>query len=252
MALWGGRVKTATIGSNSDETALVTDVETGAGALAEQAQIAEPREWLFPGSDELYRGLYTRVIDDRPEILAVTSATSGEGKTTTSLGLAITTAQDFPSERVLLVEADLDRAVLADDFGVEREPGLVDCLLDDQPVTNAYRPTFLPNLHVVPAGVPMSGTGRLLRSPQMAAAIQLMKRTYDLVILDCPAVLVNSDAVAMSDLADGTIFVVRSGVTTTSLVQQAIARLNETKIRGVVLNGHASMIPTWLRKLCGL
>jgi capsular exopolysaccharide synthesis family protein len=252
MALWGGRTKGTTAVDTQRETALATGGNREGGLLAGDPSAAEPREWLFPGSDELYRGLYTRVTHDRPEVLAITSSASGEGKTTTAVGLAITVAQDFPSERVLLVEADLDRPVLADDFGVDRAPGLVDCLLDDQSLMNAYRPTFLPNLHVVPAGVQIQGAGRLLRSSQMATAVQMMKRTYDLVILDCPAVLVNSDAVAMSDLADGTVFVVRSGVATASLVHQALARLHEAKLRGVVLNGHGSVVPGWLRRLCGL
>src|SRR5262245_66504589 len=80
----------------------------------------QQRDWLFSGADELFRNLYTRAgIGFTSEVLAVSSAIAGEGKTTVSLGLAVTVAQDYPERRVLLVETDFQRPTLADDFGVE-------------------------------------------------------------------------------------------------------------------------------------
>jgi Mrp family chromosome partitioning ATPase len=222
------------------------------GPLVELDPPVEPRDWLFPGSDELYRSIYTSVTFESSDVLAVTSAISGEGKSTTALGLAVTAAQDAPDRRVLLVEADIDRPVLARDFDVEPSPGLIDCLLSDQPVQDAYRATYLRNLHLVPAGIPNGTSGRLLRSPRIGRVLEAMKRSYDLIILDGPAVLVNSDAVRLSDLAGGTVFVVRSGVTPSRLVRQGLDRIDEGKLRAVVLNGQTSAVPTWLRRLIGL
>src|SRR3982074_169052 len=89
-----------------------------------------PRKWPFAGADELFRGLYTRAgIGFGSEVLAVSSAIAGEGKTTVSLGLAVTVAQDFPDRRVVLVETDVQRPALATDFGAEPTPGLVECIL---------------------------------------------------------------------------------------------------------------------------
>src|SRR5215208_3250790 len=80
----------------------------------------QQRDWLFAGADELFRGLYTRAgIGFTSEVLAVSSAMAGEGKTTVSLGLAVTVAQDYPERRVCLVESDFQRPTLAEDFGVE-------------------------------------------------------------------------------------------------------------------------------------
>jgi non-specific protein-tyrosine kinase len=212
----------------------------------------EPRAWLFPGSDELYRSIYTAVSFETSDVLAVTSAISGEGKTTTAVGLAATAAQDSPDRKVLLVEADLDRPVLASDFAVDPSPGLVDCLLSDEPVQHAYRTTFLHNLHLMPSGTNANNFGRLLRSPRMREVLEAMKRSYDLVILDGPAVLANSDAIRLCDLANGIVYVVRSGVTPSPLVRQGLERIDEEKLRGVVLNGQTSAIPSWLRRLVGL
>jgi capsular exopolysaccharide synthesis family protein len=222
------------------------------GPLAELLPPDEARHWLFPGSDELYRSIYTTVAFGVAGVLAVTSAITGEGKSTTALGLAVTAAQDAPERRVLLVEADLDRPVLASDFDVEPSPGLVDCLLNDQPVQDAYRRTFLPNLQIVPAGIVPESNGRLIRSPRLVHVLEAMKRSYDLIIFDGPAVLVNSDAIRLTDLATGTIFVVRTGVTPSGLVRQALDRIEEEKLRCVVLNGQTSAVPAWLRRLIGL
>jgi capsular exopolysaccharide synthesis family protein len=212
-----------------------------------------PREWLFTGADELFRGLYTRAgIGFASEVLMVSSALAGEGKTTVSLGLALTVAQDYPERRVVLVETDVQRPSLANDFAVEATPGLVDCVLGEEPIEAAFRPSFLDNLHLVPVGGPVRGNGRALRSSRMAALIDALRQTYDLVVLDSPALLVNSDSVMLSDLADGAILVVRAGVTPAATVAKAIEQIDESKLRGVVLNGSKSAIPGWLRRLGGM
>jgi capsular exopolysaccharide synthesis family protein len=208
---------------------------------------------LFTGADELFRGLYTRAgIGFASEVLMVSSALAGEGKTTVSLGLALTVAQDYPERRVVLVETDVQHPSLANDFAVEANPGLVDCVLGDEPIESAFRPSFLDNLHLVPVGGPVRGNGRALRSSRMAALIDALRQTYDLVVLDAPALLVNSDSVMLSDLADGAILVVRAGVTPSATVAKAIEQIDESKLRGVVLNGSKSAIPGWLRRLGGM
>ncbi len=64
-----------------------------------------------------------------------------------------------------------------------------------------------------------------------------MRQSYDVVILDLPPILTNSDAILLTDLADGVICVVRAGVTPVALVNRAVEQLEEGKLRGVVLNG---------------
>src|SRR4051794_24567503 len=111
-----------------------------------------PREWIARGTDEFFRGVYTRAAISRGDtIIAISSAITGDGKTTLSLGLAVTLARDFPERGVVVVETDWERPVLAKDFGLEPNPGLFDCLEDDQPTWSACRGTFLENLHLLPA-----------------------------------------------------------------------------------------------------
>ncbi len=223
----------------------------GAGALAEVTET--PVAWPFAECDELFRTIYTRAgTGFATEVMAICSAVPGEGKTTVGLGLAVTIARDFPERRVLLVETDLQRPVLSDDFGIEANPGLVDCLLERTPLLSVCRPTFIENMHVVPAGASRAINGRPLRSSRMAALVDEMRQTYDLVILDLPAILANSDAVLLTDLADGVICVVRAGVTPAPLLSRALEQIEDVKLRGVILNGTRSAIPGWLRRLAGM
>lgn len=208
------------------------------------------REWIFPEVDEVFRGIYTRAgLGFSSEVLAVCSSIAGEGKTTVSVGLAVTLAQDMPDSRILLVETDMRSPVLAADFDVASAPGLVDCMAGGLPVQDAYRPTFLDNLHVVPVGGPVQGVGRILRSVRIAAAVDAMRQTHEIVILDIPPILVNSDAVLLTDLADGIVFVVRTGMTPLDVINKAITQLDSEKLRGVVLNGSESAVPGWLRRM---
>jgi len=210
------------------------------------------RDWTVFGADEVFRAIYTRSGIVTSDVVAVCSSIGGEGRTTLTLGLAVTLAQDFPDRQILLVEADLKHPVLARDFGVDPSPGLADCLMTARPMQFASRPTFLDNLNFVPAGEAAPGAGRLLASSRMAAAVDAMRQTHDIVILDTPPVLSDSDALVVSDLADSVIFVVRAGVTPLAQVNKALEQLDEEKLRGVVLNAAQSSIPRWLRRLCAL
>jgi non-specific protein-tyrosine kinase len=211
-----------------------------------------PRARLSSGMAELFRRIYTRARVRNSVVLAVCSAIAGEGKTTISLGMAQTFAQDFPERRVLVVETDVEGPTLASNLDLDPNPGLIDCLLEGHPIQAGYRATCLENLDLLPAGGPTDFPGRVLRSSRMASAIDAMCQTHDLVILDVPAILMNSDALLLTELVEGVIFVVRAGVTPLDRVRKAIAELDEGKLRGVVLNGATTAIPDWLRRLSGL
>lgn len=212
---------------------------------------ANSGQWLPPDADELFRGIYTRA-ELGAEVLSVCSAIQGEGKTTVALGLAVTIAQDFPHQSVLLVETDMRRPVLARDLGIEETPGLADCLADGRPSGVGCHPTSLDNLAVMPAGSVAAAPGRVLRSHYFVTLLEEMRRHYTLVILDVPAILTSSDAVAVTHLTDATLFVVRAGATPSALVRKALDQLDATKLRGMVMNEAHSALPRWLQRLCSL
>src|SRR5205807_8632655 len=91
--------------------------------------------------------------------------------------------------------------------------------------------------------------GRPLRSNQMAAIADAMRQSYDMVIMDLPAVLSNSDSILLTDLADGVICVIRAGVTPATLINRMLEQIEEGKLRGIVLNATTSAVPNWMRRV---
>jgi capsular exopolysaccharide synthesis family protein len=183
---------------------------------------------------------------------AVCSAVAGDGKTTISIGLALTIAQDLPDRRVVVVETDLWRPVLAADFGLEPAPGLVDSLLDRTPVLSTLRSTSLDNLSLVVAGSAPAGAQRLLRSARMPQIVEELKGTHDVVILDTPATLAHSEVALLTRMVDEVVFVVRTGVTPARDLTSALARLHGARIRGIVVNDVRSAVPPAVRRLVRL
>jgi capsular exopolysaccharide synthesis family protein len=221
----------------------------GIEVFAGSAREVSRRAPLIPGADELFRSLYTGFDVAGGTSIAVCSAISGEGKTTISLGLAVTIAQDLPDRRVVVVETDLWRPVLAADFGLDPDPGLVDCLLDRQPLESALRPTALDNLTLLTAGTIATSAQRLLRSSRMPELISALRRTHDIVIVDTPATLAHSEVGLISRMVEDVIFVVRTGVTPESALATALGRLQGSKVRGIVVNDDRSSVPQPVRRL---
>jgi Mrp family chromosome partitioning ATPase len=209
----------------------------------------ERQGWLIPGADELFRSLYTGVEAMSGISIAVCSAITGEGKTTISLGLAIAIAQDLPDRRVVVVETDLWRPVLAKDFGLDPEPGLVDSLLDRAPILSTLRATSLDNLSIVLAGSTAASAQRLLRSSRMPQVIKELRRTHDVLILDTPATLDHSEVALLTRMVDEVLFVVRTGVTPARGLASALARVQGSKVRGMVLNDAHSSVPNTVRRI---
>lgn len=225
---------------------VVTDVRPRPDAQPQR------RTWPISGAEELFRSLYTGFETGQGTSLAVCSAVQGEGKTTMCLGLATAIAQDLPDRRVVIVETDLWRAVLAKDFGLPTAPGLVDCLLDRQPLASALRPTSLDNLSLLVAGSTVPSPQRLLRSARMPEVLDTLRRTHDVVIVDTPAALAHSEVGLLARMVEEVVFVVRTGVTPAREIGTAMSRLQGANIRGIVINDARSAVPRAIRRFVRL
>ncbi len=147
----------------------------------------------------------------RPKVLAFTSASPGEGKSTVAVGLAILFAQN--KARVLLIDADLRRPSVHLLLSVSQNPGLSGLLAAEGPVNLAARPGPVHGLDVLPAGTAQNFSAERLGSEAMKALMDQARGRYDWVIIDSPPALGLSDAAVIATLADG-IVVVCSGDTT--------------------------------------
>lgn len=229
-------------------------VSSAASRLGGVADVRQPtkRGWVVAGAEELFRSLYTEFAVSSGNSFAICSAVQGEGKTTISLGLGIAIAQDLPDRRVVIVETDVWRPVLAKDFGLDPTPGLVDCLLDRQPVLSALRPTSLDNLSLMVAGGAAANGQRLLRSARMPQIIEELRRSHDIVILDTPAALAHSEVALLGKMVQEVVFVVRTGVTPAKDLSSALNRLQGSKVRGIIVNDACSTVPAAVRRIARL
>lgn len=187
---------------------------------------------------ESYRSLRTNVqfvsFDRDVQVIEVTSAVPGEGKTTTAANLAVVLSQT--GSRVILVDADLRRPRVAQMFGITSSLGLTNVLLGE-PLDTAVR-MLEPSFGVLIAGTVPPNPSELLSGQRMGDLIVELKHRFDYVILDTAPTLPVSDAIALSRHVDAVILVAHARRTTIPQLQQAIDLLGQISapIIGVVLN----------------
>jgi capsular exopolysaccharide synthesis family protein len=189
---------------------------------------------------EAYRMLRTNLVFLSPEgqirTLVVTSAASGDGKTTTAANLAVAFARQ--GKRVLLVDCDLRRPRLHTLFGVPRSPGFTDLLLGKVSGNQAIRPTRIERLSILPRGDFDEQAAEMLSGSIGRNLIERLRDHWDLVIFDTSPVLLTADATAVSPNIDGVLLVVRAGKTSREAARQAVQQLNVVgaQVLGFVLN----------------
>ena len=174
-------------------------------------------------------------------LIIVSSALPGEGKTFTSINLALSMAQERDVS-VLLVDADVPKKRISEMCGVRREPGLVDAVMDESlDVESLILRTDVRGLDILAAGRSVDNATELLASTRMAQiAVRLGARNpRRLIVLDAPPLLVSSEARALVMLPAQVVLVVRSGVTTRRAILDAIAQVDTRKLRGLILNDTA-------------
>ena len=172
----------------------------------------------------------------------MTSAVPGDGKTLTSINLAVSLAQDF-QQTVLLVDCDLRRQSIHHYLGYGSDKGIIDYLLNDTPVSELITWPGIEKLTVISGGRPISGSCELLGSPRMKELVADMKCRYPdrFVIFDVPPLLAGADALAFVPLVDHVVVTVNEGETSLHDLNKALQLIPSEKILGLVLNRHKSM-----------
>ena len=203
-------------------------------AGAERACVDDRPSWLA----ECVRGIRTSLLlgPESPRFITITSPTSGEGKTTVAANLAASLAES--GRRTLVVDADLRRPRLHEVFGVSNSQGLVD-LVDGSCVDSLdFVIPISKGLWFLPAGVAPFGGPGLIHEASTREILERLGREFDAVVLDAPPVLAVSDARILSRIGDGTILVVRAGVTDPddAIDAKTLLEADEAHLLGVVLN----------------
>lgn len=194
-----------------------------------------------PGSpaSEAFRVLRTNLqflgLDKPVKTVLVTSASPGEGKSTTAANLAVTFAQ--AGVKVCLVDGDLRRPVVAKLFGADNWSGLTTALIGQTSLTECLRETTIPHLTILTSGPIPPNPAELLGSSRMTQLLAGLEDSFDIVIIDSPPVLAVTDAAVMAPKVDGVLMVIRSGVVARVQAARAKAALESVKARllGAVL-----------------
>lgn len=189
---------------------------------------------------EAYRSLRTALLLSAAheiKLIAVTSAGSAEGKTTTASNLAVVLAQ--LGRRVLLVDCDLRKPRLHQIFRTSNRAGLVSQLAGTPESTEPILiPTDVPNLWFTPSGPTPPNPSELLASDRMREWLKGARARFDFVVLDTPPALPVTDATVVGAMTDGVVLTLRAGKVTREDARAVRDRLRmaDVTILGVVLN----------------
>jgi polysaccharide biosynthesis transport protein len=211
---------------------------SGTPAENEVIALSRPRSSIA----ESYRALRTSILLSSPErppkVVMVTSSLPQEGKTQTSVNVAVTLAQK--GARVLLIDCDLRRPSIHKRFHlVGGERGLSTVLTGSSDLESAK--VAVPensNLFVLPAGSLPPDPAELLGSAAMERLLQQCREQFDHVVIDTPPVLSVTDAVALSSQVDSVLLVIRSSKTTKGALRRACELLGHVhaRVMGCVMN----------------
>jgi capsular exopolysaccharide synthesis family protein len=174
---------------------------------------------------------------EAPQIILVTSAGHGEGKTSLAVGLAASLARGW--RKTLLIDGDLRKPEAHTLLGVPLEPGLSEVLRDEVDLAEVIQPTAIGRLWVLPAGHGDAHAIASLAQSSIAPLFDHLRQQYDCIVIDGCPVLSVADSLMLSRHADVAVLAVRSGFTHLSALQAARQQLAGLNVLtpGVVLLG---------------
>jgi len=199
--------------------------------------LTDPRSPAAEAYRTLRTNLYFSSLDQALETLLVTSAASGEGKSTILSNLAVTMAQG--EKRTILVDADLRRPSLHNLFDAGNNQGLTTMVVDES--ASAEPPlveTGVENLLLLPSGPLPPNPAEILGSRRMEEIIATLKTHADIVLFDAPPVMAVTDAAVLGTKVDGVLLVFSAGKTRREHAVRAKEVLERVQVRliGAVLN----------------
>ena len=193
---------------------------------------------------ESYKALRTNIMFSLPikenvrsRKILFTSAGPGEGKTTTTVNLAVTLSET--ETKVLLIDADMRKPTVHKYFNIESRVGLSNLLSGMNTKKECIQQIEgMPNLSVITSGILPPNPSELLGSSAMINMLSEFESEYDYIIIDTPPVNVVADALALVKQVDGVAFVVSQGKSTYPDVSRAIETLRfaNANIIGAVMN----------------
>lgn len=206
----------------------------------------DPRSALAEAYRSVRTALQFSTAEGAPKRLVVTSTTRNEGKSTTSLALAINFAQ--MGQRVLLIDADMRNPTVHKLLGIPNEFGLSNLLSSDHRGDKMITATSVPNLSVLTAGPVPPNPVDLLTGPKLLLLLNITAALgIDYVIVDAPPMLGLADSVVLGNQLQNILFVVQASCTRKAHIRNALRRLRQAGLvpRGVVLTQAVSQVMSY-------
>jgi receptor protein-tyrosine kinase len=203
-----------------------------------------PRSTIAEEFRVIKRPLLRNVIEEGParidnaNLIMITSALSGEGKTFNAINLAISMAMEL-DYTVLLVDADVSRPSVFRQLGLAPERGLMDILsgeVDD--LSDVLLRTNIEKLSLLPAGMPHSRATELLASENMNRLLKQMATRYSdrIIVFDSPPLLLTTESRVLATHMGQVVVVVEAERTTHASIRQALATIESCPVKMNVLN----------------
>lgn len=190
---------------------------------------------------ESYRIIRTTLLfahtEEPPRVILLTSAHPGEGKTVTTMNLAVTLAQS--GNTVVVIDADLRNGRCHTLLGSHNRCGLSQVLTGSLTLEESVQETLVAGLSFLSRGTIVPNPADLLGSQKMREVVGNLRERFDFVLMDSPPAIAVSDAAALSRLCDGVLLVLHGQKTTEETACRVVERLEavHARILGVVLNG---------------
>lgn len=169
----------------------------------------------------------------------VTSTIAEEGKSMVSANLACVLARR-KRQKVLLIEGDLRRPVLEQQFGLGKLEGLTEWLRGEAESAGSMYHLQGPDFWLMPAGHPPTNPLELMQSARLSALMGQVTNMFDWIIVDSPPLLPLADTTVWQRLTDGTLLVVREGTAEKTPLQRGLEILKKADLIGVVLNSSSN------------
>ncbi len=240
-------VALAFVADNLDTTLHTTEQIENATQMATVGQVPAAKDELtiarlgsghYPQL-ESFRRLRTNILatgTEGAQVVLLTSAKRGEGKSTVSGNLAVTIAQS--GREVVVIDCDLRLPTVHKLFELPNKRGLTNILAGEMTVEESIQYSAFPRLQIITSGPLPPNPTELLGSQRMLDLIEQLKETFDFIILDTPALLSVADAAVLAPAVDNVILVVAQGQTHRGDVQAVRQQLSNVRVKSmeVVVN----------------
>ena len=166
--------------------------------------------------------------------ILITSTIPQEGKSTIAANLACTLARR-KNQKTLLLEGDLRRPNIVNQFGIGKLPGLCEWLSGKADSVNICKLEGL-ELWILPAGAAPENPLELMQSGKLSLLMEQLETWFDWIVIDSPPVLPLADTSIWSRLSDGILLVTRKGITEKQQLQRGLEAIEKSKILGALVN----------------